>query len=154
MQLNTRLFGEIEVEEEKIIFFEKGIIGFPYCQRFTLIYDEGEDGRRKNISWLQSIEEPGFALPVIDPLLIKEDYAPQADHEFLKNLGNLTEENTYVLVIVTVPEDVKKLSVNLKAPVVINVDEKKANQIIIEDSFPVKYPIYEILQAKKEKAGE
>ncbi len=154
MQLNTRLFGEIEVEEEKIIFFEKGIIGFPHCQRFTLIYDEGDDGKRKNISWLQSIEEPGFALPVIDPLVIKEDYDPKVEHELLKNLGALTEENTYVLVTVTVPADVKKLSVNLKAPIVINVDERKAGQIIIEDSFPVKYPIYEILQAKKEKAGE
>lgn len=154
MQLNTRLFGEIEVEEEKVIFFEKGIIGFPHCQRFTLIYDETEDGRRKNISWLQSVEEPGFALPVIDPLIIKEDYAPKVEQELLKNLGTLTEENTYVLVTVTVPADVKKLSVNLKAPIVINVDERKADQIIIEDSFPVKYPIYEILQAKKEKAGE
>ena len=154
MQLNTRLFGEIDVEEEKIIFFEKGIIGFPHCQRFTLIYDETEDGKRKNISWLQSIEEPGFALPVIDPLLIKEDYAPQVEHELLKSWGTLTAENTYVLVTVTVPEDVKKLSVNLKAPIVINVEERKADQIIVEDSFPVKYPIYEILQAKKEKAGE
>lgn len=154
MQLNTRLFGEIEIEEEKIIFFEKGIIGFPHCQRFTLIMDETEDGKRKNISWLQSIEEPGFALPVMDPLIIKEDYNPHVEHELLKNLGSLTEENTYVLVTVTVPSDVKKLSVNLKAPIVINVEEKKADQIIIEDSFPVKYPIYEILQAKKEKAGE
>ncbi len=154
MQLNTKLFGEIEVEEEKIIFFEKGIIGFPHCQRFTLIYDEGEEGKRKNISWLQSIEEPAFALPVMDPLLVKEDYAPQVDQELLKPMGALTEENTYVLVTVTVPEDVKKLSVNLKAPIIINVAERKAGQIIVEDSFPVKYPIYEILQEKKEKAGE
>ena len=44
MQLNTRLFGEIEIEEEKIIFFENGIIGFPDCTRFTLIFDLKEDG--------------------------------------------------------------------------------------------------------------
>lgn len=87
--------------------------------------DETEDGKRKNISWLQSIEEPGFALPVIDPLIIKEDYNPHVEHELLKNLGSLTEENTYVLVTVTVPSDVKKLSVNLKAPIVINVEEKR-----------------------------
>ena len=154
MQLNTRLFGEIEIEEEKIIFFEKGIIGFPHCQRFTLIYDDGEDGKHKNISWLQSIEEPAFALPVMDPLLVKEDYDPQVEHEFLNTLGTLTEENTYVLVTVTVPQDLKKLSVNLKAPIVINVEERKADQIIVEDDFPVKYPIYDILQDKKEKAGE
>ena len=154
MQLNTRLFGEIEIEDEKIIFFEKGIIGFPHCQRFTLIYDETDDGKRKNISWLQSIEEPAFALPVLDPLLVKEDYNPKVEEQLLKHLGTLAEDSTYVLVTVTATADVKKLSVNLKAPIVINVKERKAVQVIVEDDFPVKFPIYEILKAKKEKAGE
>ncbi|MCI8858211.1 MAG: flagellar assembly protein FliW [Lachnospiraceae bacterium] len=154
MQLNTKLFGKIEIEEEKMIFFEKGIIGFPHCQRFTLVYDEGEDGRQKNISWLQSIEEPAFALPVLDPLLVKEDYSPKVEEQLLKHLGTLEEDDTYVLVTVTATADVKKLSVNLKAPIVINVKERKAVQVIVEDDFPVKFPIYEILQAKKEKAGE
>lgn len=154
MQLNTKLFGEIEIEEEKMIFFEKGIIGFPHCQRFTLVYDEGEDGSRKNISWLQSIEEPAFALPVLDPLLVKEDYNPKVEEQLLKHLGTLAEDSTYVLVTVTATADVKKLSVNLKAPIVINVKERKAVQVIVEDDYPVKFPIYEILQAKKEKAGE
>ncbi len=154
MQLNTKLFGKIEIEEEKMIFFEKGIIGFPHCQRFTLVYDEGEDGRQKNISWLQSIEEPAFALPVLDPLFVKEDYSPKVEEQLLKHLGTLEEDDTYVLVTVTATADVKKLSVNLKAPIVINVKERKAVQVIVEDDFPVKFPIYEILQAKKEKAGE
>lgn len=154
MKVNTRLFGEIEVEKEKIICFENGIIGFPDCKQFTLIFDETEDGERKTISWLQSLDEPSFALPVMDPLLVKDDYNPQVEYELLKGLGDLTEENTYVLVTVTVPSDIKKLSVNLKAPIVINVDELKAEQIIVEDGFPVKYMIYDILQNKKKKAGE
>ena len=154
MKVNTRLFGEIEIEKEKIICFENGIIGFSDCKQFTLIFDETEDGERKNISWLQSLDEPSFALPVMDPLLVKDDYNPQVEYELLKGLGNLTEENTYVLVTVTVPSDIKKLSVNLKAPIVINVDELKAEQLIVEDGFPVKYMIYDILQNKKKKAGE
>lgn len=154
MKVNTRLFGEIEIAQDKIIRFENGIIGFPDCKRFTLIFDETEDGERKNISWLQSLDEPGFALPVMDPLLVKEDYDPQVEHELLKGLGNLTPENTCVLVTVTVPTDIKKMSVNLRAPVVINAEELKAEQLIVEDSFPVKYMIYDILQDKKKKAGE
>lgn len=154
MQIETRLFGKIEIEEEKIIFFEKGIIGFPDCQKFTLIFDENEDGSRKGISWLQSLDEPTFALPVMDPLLVKEDYNPQVEDAVLKHLGNLTEANTYVLVTVTATEDITKLSVNLKAPIVINADERKAHQVIVENDFPVKFAIYEILKEKKEKAGE
>lgn len=154
MQVNTKLFGEIEIEEDKIICFENGIIGFPDCRRFTLIFDETEEGKHKNISWLQSLDEPAFALPVMNPLLVKEDYNPQVEHELLKTLGNLTTENTYVLVTVTVPGDIKKLSVNLKAPIIVNTDDLKAEQLIIDDSLPVKYMIYDILQSRKEKAGE
>ena len=154
MKINTRLFGEIEIEEDKIICFENGIIGFPDCKQFTLIFDEVEEGESKNISWMQSLDEPAFALPVMDPLLVKEDYNPQVEQEYLKSLGNLTTENTYVLVTVTVPAEIKKLSVNLKAPIVINTDDLKAEQLIIDDSLPVKYMIYDILQSKKTKAGE
>ncbi len=154
MKVNTRLFGEIEIEQEKIICFENGIIGFPDCKQFTLIFDETDNGERKNISWLQSLDEPSFALPVMDPLLVKEDYNPQVEHELMKSLGNLTEENTYVLVTVTVPTDIKKISVNLRAPIVINVDELKAEQLIVDDGYPVKYMVYDVLQSKKMKAGE
>ena len=154
MQLNTRLFGEIEIEEEKIIFFENGIIGFPDCTRFTLIFDLKEDGSAKGISWLQSLDEPAFALPVMDPLLVKEDYRPWIAEEMLKPLGNLSEENIYILVSVTATADITQLSVNLKAPFIINTDECKGQQIIVEDDFPVKFRIYDILKAKKDEAGE
>ena len=151
MKLETRLFGEIEIAEEKKIHFPDGIIGFPDCKDFTLIYDE-EKGNRKNICWLQSLDEAVFALPVLDPLLIKEDYNPAVEEALLHALGNLTEENTFILVTVTVPEEIEELSVNLKAPIIINVDERKACQVIVEEDYPVKYKIYELLKARK--AGE
>ncbi len=153
MRIETRLFGEIEIEEEKIIDFKNGIIGFPDCRRFALIFDLKEDGTPKGISWMQSLDEPGFALPVIDPLLVKEDYNPYVEDKGLEHLGGLTDENLYVLVTVTATEDITKLSVNLKAPLIINAEERKGAQIIVEDDFPVKFKIYEILKAKKE-AGE
>ncbi len=151
MKIKTRMFGEIEIEEEKVIHFADGIIGYPDCKNFTLIFDE-EKGRRKSICWLQSVDEPVFALPVLDPLLIKEDYNPAVEDELLHVLGDLKEENTFVLVTVTVPEQIEDLSINLKAPIVINVDERLASQIIVEENYPVKYKIYELL--KKRKAGE
>lgn len=151
MKIETRMFGEIEVEEDKLIHFEDGIIGYPDCKNFTLIYDE-EKGNRKNICWLQSIDEPVFALPVLDPLLIKEDYNPVVEDDLLLSLGEMKEEDTFVLVTVTVPENIEEMSVNLKAPIVIHVENRKACQIIVEENYPVKYKIYELL--KKRKAGE
>lgn len=149
MKINTRLFGEIEVSEEKIITFPSGIIGFPDMQKFTLIYDE-EKGTSTGIRWMQSLDEPTFALPVMDPLVVKEDYNPEVDDEILSNIGKIGPDNLLVLVTVTVPSDLTKMSVNLQGPIIINVDELKACQVIVDsDEYPIKYYIYDILQARK-----
>lgn len=153
MKAATRLFGEIEIDESKIITFEDGIIGFPDMKKFTLIFDEEKEGR-PSISWLQSMGEPEIAFPVMDPLFVCETYNPSVEEELLKNLGTIKEDNLYVLVTVTVPQNIKELAVNLKAPIVINTDTRKASQIIVEDDLPVRYRIYEILEEAKKKAGE
>ena len=153
MKAATRLFGEIEIDESKIITFEDGIIGFPDMKKFTLIFDEEKEGR-PSISWLQSMDEPEIAFPVMDPLFVCETYNPSVEEDLLKNLGTIKEDNLYVLVTVTVPQNIKELAVNLKAPIVINTDTRKASQIIVEDDLPVRYRIYEILEEAKKKAGD
>lgn len=151
MKINTKVFGEVEIADDKIIHFPSGIVGFPELTEFTLLHDE-EKGVG-SIHWLQSIQEPGFAMPVMDPLLVCPDYNPEVDDELLKPLGGLDPEEILVLVTVTVPSDLKKMSVNLRGPVIINAVAKKACQVIVEgEGYQVKYPIYEILSARK--AGE
>ena len=148
MTIETRIFGEVTIDDQKIIHFENGIIGFPDLTDFALIYD-AEKGNDAGIRWMQSIQEPAFAVPVMDPLLVKEDYNPEVEDELLKPLGGLDPDQLLVLVTVTVPKDIKKMSVNLKGPFVINAETRKACQIIIEDDFDVKFPIYEILESRK-----
>ncbi|MCI8327151.1 MAG: flagellar assembly protein FliW [Lachnospiraceae bacterium] len=152
MKVETRMFGEIDIEDEKIITFEDGIIGFPDLKKFSLIFDEDKEAKSE-ISWLQSMDEPVFALPVINPLAVKPDYNPTVEDELLKSLGNLEPDNTLVLVTITVPEDIEKMSINLKAPIVINADERKATQVIV-DGEEIKYPIYDIIKVDQKKAGE
>lgn len=150
MTILTKVFGEVTIDNNKIIHFENGIVGFPELTNFALIYNE-EQGNNAGIRWMQSIQEPAFAMPVMDPLLIKEDYNPVVDDEVLKPIGKFEIEDLLILVTVTVPKDIKQMSINLKAPLVINVTERKACQIILDsDEYKVKYPIYDILQAKKE----
>ncbi len=151
MKINTKVFGEIEIEDDKIIHFPSGIIGFPYLTDFALVHDE-EKGVGA-IHWLQSVQEPAFALPVMDPLLVQPAYNPEVDDELLEPIGQIIEEELLVLVTVSVPSDLTKMTVNLKGPIVVNAAEKKACQVIIEgDEYAVKFPIYDILNAKK--AGE
>ncbi len=149
MKINTRIFGEIEISDDKIIHFENGIIGFPDMKQFTLLHDE-ERGSKAGLRFLQSLDEPNFAMPVMDPLIVKADYDPEVDDELLKSVGNLTPENVLVLVTVTVPSDLTKMTVNLQGPIIINVNEMRACQVIVDSEvYPVKFPIYEILKARK-----
>ncbi|MCR5441848.1 MAG: flagellar assembly protein FliW [Lachnospiraceae bacterium] len=150
MFIKTKIFGDVEISDDKILTFEDGIIGFPELKHFTLIHDE-EKGKDAGIRYFQSIEEPAFAMPVMNPLMVCEDYNPQVSEEFLSSLGNISDENIVVLVTVTVPTDLTKMTVNLQGPIIINSDEKKGAQIIVEGGdYPVKFPIYEILKSRKE----
>ncbi len=149
MKLTTRIFGEVEIDDSKIISFPNGIIGFPDLKKFILMYDE-EKGT-DTIKWLQSIDEPSFAMPVMDPLIVCPDYKPEVDRTTVDIIGELTNDDLLVLVTVTVPHDLKQMTVNLMGPFIINVKECKAVQTIVDnDEYPVKFPIYEILQKNKE----
>ena len=149
MVINTRIFGEVTIDDEKMISFPNGIVGFPELTDFALIHD-AEKGNQGGIRWLQSVQEPNFAMPVVDPLVIRTDYNPSVDDELLKVIGD--GDNLLVLVTITVPSDLKKMSINLKAPLVVNVDTRKAVQVVLEDDFPVKFQIYDILKANQEAA--
>lgn len=153
MKAKTRLFGEIDIEEDKIIHLENGMIGFPDMQNFALIFDE-EKGDKAKIMWLQSMDEPEMAFPVMRPELVMPEYNPTVNDEVLEPLGTMTDKNIFVVVTLTAVADVKKNSVNLKAPIIINTETRKGCQIIVEDDYPVKYNIYKALKEKKEKAGE
>lgn len=153
MKVTTKVFGEITIDDEKIITFPKGIIGFPELVRFAMIHDS-EKGL-DSIHWLQSLDEPAFAMPVMDPLIVCPDYDPEVDDELLKHLGELNAEEMLVLVTVTVPKELTQMSVNLKGPIIINATDRTATQVIVEgDEYPVKFPVYDILNDNKKKAGE
>ena len=153
MQANTRLFGAIDIPDDKIIVLENGMIGLPEMKYFALIFDEEkEDGGK--VRWLQSMDDPETAFPVMDPFLVKADYNPMINDDILRPLGELKEDNTFILTTLTVPRDIQKMSINLKAPIIINSDTRKGAQIIVENDMPVKFMIYDLLKSRKEKAGE
>ena len=153
MEIMTKLFGEISIDDSKLISFPKGIVGFPDLNQFALVHDS-EEGSSSALSFLLSMDEPAFAIPVVDPLLVKADYNPVIEDDLLAPLGELVGEDTIVLVTMTVPHDLTKMTVNLMAPIIINAKERVGVQVILNDAegSPVKYPVYDILQKAKEEA--
>ena len=151
MKVETRIFGTIEIADDKIIRFPAGIIGFPDLTDFALVHDS--EGAPSAIRWMQSLQETNFAMPVIDPLAVVADYNPMVDDELLKGIGEIKEDSLLVLTTITVPKDLTKMTINLQAPFVINADECKACQVIVDpEKYPVRFPIYDILQKMKEEA--
>ncbi len=137
------------MNEEEMIVFDNGILGFPELKKYVLLYDIEKEGR--TIRWLQSCDEQALSIPVIIPTLVMPDYNPTVEDELLKGLGELTDENLSVLVTVTVSEDVTKMTANMKAPIIINADTLKGCQLIVENQeYEVRYQIFDILKNRKE----
>ena len=154
MLLETNMFGTIETDGVKKLLFEDGIIGFPDMKNFTLITD-AEDAGENKIYGLQSLDDGTFAMPMVNPFVIFDEYNPVVEDEWFKPLGEHEEEDLIVFLTMAVPEQIEQMSVNQKAPIIINTRTQKACQIIVEEeSYQIHCPIYDLLKAKKEKAGD
>lgn len=148
MKIKTKLFGEIEVDEEKVIQFPMGLIGFEEYQQFMMIHSDADEAL---VMWLQSIEEPNLAFAVVDALEICPDYDPIVEDTLFQKIGEIDDGQLLVLVTMTIPEDVKKATANLKAPVIIHPVTRKGCQVIVENQeYLVRYPIYDIFNRKGE----
>jgi flagellar assembly factor FliW len=155
MLVKTKLFGEIELSDDKIITFPNGIMGFVDYKKYTLLYDINDDKEKFSISWLQSLDEANFALPVVNPYYVKPDYNPVVEDEILKSLGEANDENLLILLSLTVPSDITKMTANLKAPFIINYETKKGIQIIVENQdYEIKYNIYDYIQLLNNEKGD
>ena len=151
MLIKTRYFGEIDVDETKILTFDDGLIGFENLKKFTLIYNN-ETEASSNVTWLQSLDEPLVAFPVINPFYVMKEYNPIVEDEVLIPLGELKEDSTAIFLTLTVPSDITKMTTNLKAPIIINAETKKGCQVIAENpEYVVKYNIYDVIQKMKKE---
>ena len=142
MKIDTRYFGEVEIGEEKILHFEQGLFGFEEYKDFTILYDNEED-KEPFFSWLQCVTEKGLAFPIVNPFKVKEDYDPIVEDALLEGSGECAPEDMVVFLLATVPGDPKKATVNMKAPLVINAQNRKGMQIIVEnDDYEIRHLIF------------
>jgi len=153
MRINTRYFGTVDLDDDKVITFDDGLFGFEEYKKFALIFNN-EAKERPAISWLQSVDEQALALPVMIPTIVKPDYNPVVEDDALDTLGDWNEDNISVLVTVTVPENLKEMTTNLKAPIIINTNSMKGVQTVVENQdYEIRFKIYDLLKAEgKEEA--
>ena len=137
MKVETTRFGSIEIDENKVLTFVKGILGFPEDRRFALL----PHSEKSPFFWLQSLDSPDLAFVVINPALIVEDYNFEIPGDMESDLGLEDSGQAEVLVLVTFRRDngrSLKLTANLLGPLIINVDNRRACQAVLD---PKEYPV-------------
>ncbi len=145
MIIKTARFGQITVGEmgEEIITIPQGLLGFPDFTKYCLVDPIDET----LILWLQSIENPDLSFPVLEPKIFKPDYHARLSALELRelNLANLSQ--SAVFTVLTIPEDISLMTANLKAPIVINLKEQIAKQVVLqENDFSIKHPMFKELR--------
>lgn len=149
MEIQTSHFGIVEIDDNKILTFESGIPGLEEYKRFALISNEDS----KPVCWLQSVDCMQVSLPVVDPFVVCKDYSFDISDEDSKLLAIDQVNDVYILCILVIPRDSEEITINLAAPIVINVQNSKACQIILDDKrYRVRIPITELLN-NAEKNG-
>ncbi len=138
MKINSRLFGEVEFSQEAIISFEDGLIGFENKKRFILI--EKEDF--KPFSYLQSVDDGNLLFVVINPYFVEKNYQFFIAEEDLQFLEISDSQQLLLLAIVLLAERLEDFKVNLKAPLLINIQTKRARQVILlNDDYGIDEPL-------------
>jgi flagellar assembly factor FliW len=138
MEITSKLLGIIEYSSENIIQFDEGLIGIPDKKNFILI--EKEDF--KPFSYLQSVDDPSFILVVISPMMVEKEYRFDIHKDDLNAIDILSENDFSLLAIVIFAKRIENITVNLKAPILINIHTKKALQIILQNDD---YSVEELL---------
>lgn len=131
MIVHTVRFGDVDVEENRIIHFVEPILGFEKSHRYVIL-DHAEDSPFK---WLQSADEPELAFVVTNPKFFGIDYEFELSDELASQLTLEAADDALVLTIVNIPqEDPGKMTTNLLGPIVINQNLRKAMQVVLNDT--------------------
>jgi len=137
VEIDTTRFGNIDIDETKIIEMRGAIIGFEHLRKYILLHTKDE---KSPYSWFQSLEDGAIAFVVINPYVVKSDYKPLISDNDAVLLEIENAEDVVLLAIATIRQAPFSVSVNLKAPLVINSKKKVGKQVVLEDhAYPIQY---------------
>lgn len=132
MQVQTVLLGTeetLEVSEEQFFSFEAGLSGFEGLQRFALV--QADDSV---VDWLVSLDDPTIAFAVIEPFLFEQDYAFELSDDVVESLGLREPGEAMVRCVLTLNENPALITANLRAPLVLSLRTRQAQQVILTES--------------------
>ena len=149
MIISTSLFGEIDVPKDKVIDFDTGIPAFPDQNQFVIVHDEDHDN--SIFCWLQSVIDPELIFPIVDILSIMPQYSPVISEADLISIGEYEKSDFFVYNIANVPDNIEDITVNLKAPIIINAKEQKGMQCVAQnEDYQIRHKIFDDIKKRKQ----
>jgi flagellar assembly factor FliW len=126
----TERFGEVPFAATDVIEFPWGLPGFAEHRRFlALSLDE-----QPNFIWLQSLDDPKIALPAADPWQIFSDYEPRMPAYATEALDLRDPADFTILCVVVAGKGAQEMTMNLLAPIIINLRSRRGRQVMLENS--------------------
>jgi len=151
MKILTKRFGLLEADPEKVLAFPYGLIGFSEYKQYLVIDVEGGDGCLK---LLQSLDEPGLEFLIMDPRCVFPDYDPELYPADVAGLEVDSPDDLMLMVVVTVPKDVRKMTANLQAPLVINPKRRLGKQVVLASpEYTTKHSVLKALASQVRRTG-
>jgi len=140
MIIDTVKFGEVEVEESRIFDFVMPVIGFNELTKFVIL----DPNQETLFKWLQSVEEPSLAFPIISVASLDYDYSIDLSDSVINTLGITNAESLLVMNITSIPQDNPRgTTINLLAPLIFNLDNQKAGQVVLSGSgYDISHPMF------------
>lgn len=143
MEIDSKPYGTIDIDEEKIVTIKEGLLGFEGLEEFVIIGREEE----QPFEWLQSVEDSSLAFIVCQASVVKPDYELSMVPEDFNDVGAEDEDDLTVYLIVVVPEDPDEMTVNFKGPVVINSENYVGKQIVNQvEEYGVKHRLLDEIE--------
>lgn len=128
--IHTSRFGDIEIDEDKVITMTSSILGFPDERQFILI----PHGPDSPFWWLQAVQNPSLAFAVLQAVCLNTSYEPEIGRLIRDELSLSKDEEPEILVILTIPPGrPQEMTANLLGPVVINTTKRLARQVVLDD---------------------
>ncbi|MBU0984003.1 MAG: flagellar assembly protein FliW [candidate division Zixibacteria bacterium] len=147
MRIRSLRFGELDVPESKIITMARPILGFEACDRFCLVEVE----ELAPFLWFQSVEHAEVTFMVVNPSVFYPDYRIEINSKEIAELRVEESGSVETYVIVTIPDDPHKVSVNLQGPVLINSENNLAKQLVLVNSrYRVRHYLMDSLESDRE----
>ncbi|RJQ13378.1 MAG: flagellar assembly protein FliW [Nitrospiraceae bacterium] len=125
MKLKTSRFGELEVEEEKIISFADGLVGLSGMKQFILV-----DHRDTPLKWLQSVDDPDIAFIVATPDTMKVNLSLELDNAVRQHLQ--LENDSDLVIFVTVRVQGEDVVANFQGPLLLNAGNRRGIQLVLD----------------------